>query len=298
MSPPHDVVLLTTGAFLAPKPDDWYVSTIQREEGLLGSALAAHGLRVMRADWADPTFDWHDTRCAVFCSTWDYFFRFAEFSPWLDRVATQTRLCNALDILRWNIDKHYLADLDRAGVAVVPTRFVERGESADLAMLARAEGWDEIVVKPAVSGNARLTFRARGDEIAALQPTFDRCVASEAMMIQRFEPLVLTQGEVSLMVMAGRFTHAVRKTPKPGDFRVQVDHGGALHPHTASAAEIEFAERAVAACPRLPIYARVDAVVTPGGCRVMELELIEPELFFRFHPPAAQALADAIAMSL
>ncbi|MBL8508028.1 MAG: hypothetical protein JNM11_06140, partial [Chitinimonas sp.] len=113
-----------------------------------------------------------------------------------------------------------------------------------------------------------------------------------------FQPEILALGEVSLMVMDGRYTHAIRKSPKAGDFRVQDDHGGTVQPYAPSRAEVDFAEAAVAACPSLPAYARVDFVVTAAGCRLMELELIEPELFLRFHPPAADALAAAIARRL
>jgi glutathione synthase/RimK-type ligase-like ATP-grasp enzyme len=119
------------------------------------------------------------------------------------------------------------------------------------------------------------------------------------MLIQPFQRDVLEGGELSLIVIGGRCTHAVRKRARPGDFRVQDDHGGTVHPHPATPEEIAFAESAVACCPSPPAYARVDAVRDAAGqLRVMELELIEPELFFRFHEPAARALADAIAKTL
>lgn len=281
---------------MAPKPEDWYVSQIHREESLLADPLRRHGLSVLRADWADPSIDWSRVRCAVLRSTWDYFERFPEFSAWLEQVSARTRLINDARLVRWNIDKHYLADLARAGVEVVPTRYVEQGEKADLVELAGACGWEAIVVKPAVSGAARLTFRASGrEEIAALQPTFDRCAAAEAMLVQPFLPEITTQGELSLIVIGGKTTHAIRKTAKAGDFRVQDDHGGTAHPYEPSGAEIAFAEKAVAACPMEPLYARVDFVMAPDGPRLMELELIEPELFFRFCPSSAERLAESVA---
>ena len=111
--------------------------------------------------------------------------------------------------------------------------------------------------------------------------------------------VVSAEGELSLIVIDGRTTHAIRKTARAGDFRVQDDHGGTVHPHVPAADERAFAEAAVAACPSCPLSARVDFVRDPaGGFRLMELELVEPELFFRFHPPAAQALASALAEKL
>ncbi|GLR14567.1 hypothetical protein GCM10007907_33570 [Chitinimonas prasina] len=293
-----DVTLVTAGPYLAAQPDDWYVSQIHHEERLLATALAALGLQSQRADWADGQVDWRKTRCAVLRSTWDYFHRYDAFSAWLAGADVQTMLLNPLPLLRWNIDKHYLADLAQAGVAIVPTRFVARGDSASLVQLAAEQGWDAVVFKPAVSGSARLTYRATGSELLALQSVFAACVAGEDMLLQPFQPEILALGEVSLMVMDGRYTHAIRKMPKAGDFRVQDDHGGTVQPYVPSRAEVAFAEAAVAACPSLPAYARVDFVVTPEGCRLMELELIEPELFLRFHPPAADALAAAIARRL
>jgi glutathione synthase/RimK-type ligase-like ATP-grasp enzyme len=294
-----DAALLTTAAYLTPPPPgDWYTEQIHEEERLLAEALERFGLRVVRADWSDPDFDWTETRCAVFRSTWDYFHRPREFSEWLARAESATTLINNAQLIRWNMDKHYLQDLERAGVEVVPTLFIEQNQAAGLAALAREAGWNDIVLKPAVSGAGRLTFRASGDDIAQLQSTLDECLAAEAMLIQPFQPQILDVGEISLVVIGGRVTHAIRKTARAGDFRVQDDHGGRVHPHAASPAQIRYAQRAVAACPQPPLYARVDIVDTPAGCRLMELELIEPELFFRFHPPAAGVLAQTIVAAL
>jgi len=292
-----DITVLTADAHLAePAESDWYNRQIHREEALLIDGLRASGLRVARRSWSDPAFDWSCTRSAVLRSTWDYFHRFAEFQAWLRRARRVTRLINDAALLDWNLDKHYLADLDRVGVNVVPTHYAERGATETLASVMTQRGWPEIVFKPAVSGAARLTYRTDSACCADLETLFARCVAEEPMLIQPFQPDVLANGELSLIVVGGRCTHAIRKRARPGDFRVQDDHGGTVHAHLAEPEEISFAESAVARCPTRPAYARVDAVRDPAGrlC-VMELELIEPELFFRFHEPAARALADHIA---
>ncbi len=299
MMPPTDVVILTEDRYITIDADDVYQRNIEIEETLVADALRARGLRVARRSWSDPSIDWETMRCALFRSTWDYFHRFAEFSAWLTRVSERTRLLNPAPLLRWNIDKHYLAELATQGVAIVPTAFVERGEATPLATVMTRRGWQEIVFKPVVSGAARLTYRVDRATVAAHEVVFADCVASEAMMVQRFEPAIVDAGELSLIVIDGHTTHAVRKIAKAGDFRVQDDHGGTVHPYTPTAAERAFAESAVRACPSLPLYARVDFVrAADGDLRLMELELVEPELFFRFHPPAAEALADAIARQL
>ena len=294
-----DVVILTEDRYVQPDTRNWYENNIATEDGLVADALSACGLRVARRSWSDPDMDWQRTRSALFRSTWDYFDRFAEFSPWFDRVETHTRLFNDAATLRWNMDKHYLADLEAAGVAIVPTVYVERGAHRTLASIMAARGWTEAVFKPVVSGAARLTYRIDAQHLAEHEALFAQCVAQEAMMVQAFEPAIVEHGELSLIVIDGLTTHAIRKTAKSGDFRVQDDHGGTVHAHTPAADERAFAEAAVRACPSLPLYARVDFVRRgPGDFRLMELELVEPELFFRFHPPAAQALGEALARRL
>lgn len=296
---PIDVVILTEDRYVHPDLDDWYQAQIAHEEALVGDALQALGLAVVRRSWADPEMDWSECGCALFRSTWDYFERFAEFSPWLDTASAQTRLFNDAALIRWNVDKHYLGDLAQRGVAIVPTRFVERGQTVSLASIMAEAGWDEIVFKPVVSGAARLTYRVGKTTMGEHEAVFARCVAQESMMVQRFEPAIVAEGELSLIVIDGATTHAIRKTARAGDFRVQDDHGGTVHAHVPAADERAFAEAAVAACPSRPLYARVDFVRdSAGGFRLMELELVEPELFFRFHPPAAQVLAQALAEKL
>lgn len=293
-----DLTILTDPRYLALDPDAVYHQQIAREEGLLIDALDARGLRATRRAWDDPDFDWHSTRAAVFRSTWDYFERIGPFRQWLARVRTQTRLLNPAALIDWNLDKHYLGDLAAAGIAVVPTHFLEPGCGISLARVLADTGWDAVVVKPAISGGARLTWRACRADAATHEAALAECLGHEAMLVQPFEPAIEREGEVSVMVIDGRITHAVGKTARPGDFRVQDDHGGTVHPHAPADDEIDLARRAVAACPEAPLYARVDMVRAADGLRLMELELIEPELFLRFAPEAATDLAAALARAL
>jgi glutathione synthase/RimK-type ligase-like ATP-grasp enzyme len=292
----YDVVILTEDRYEHPDPQDWYQAQILREELLLQEALRALGLRTVRCAWSNPTMDWRCARSAVFRSTWDYFDRFAEFSAWVARAEQATVLINAGALIRWNWDKHYLLDLARQGVAIPPTRVIEAGAATTLAHELAVAGWDQAILKPAVSGAARHTYRLDATNVAAQEAVFAQLIAAEALLLQQFLPSILHDGELSLIVIAGRFSHAVRKRAKPGDFRVQDDHGGTVVAHQATPDEIAAAEQAVAACPHLPLYARVDLVRDQQErLVVMELELVEPELFLRFHHPAATALAQAIA---
>jgi glutathione synthase/RimK-type ligase-like ATP-grasp enzyme len=289
------IALLTDARYVRPAvPGDGYHGNIHTEDRLLSEALAHYGVTTRRVDWADAAVDWAGFDAAVFRTTWDYFEKYAAFRAWLDAVPVP--LVNAAVIIRENVDKRYLLALEAAGVAIVPTRLVERGAAADLDAVLGAAGWDEAVIKPTVSGGARNTYRVRrgegGERFAAL-------VAQEAMLVQPFVHDVMAGGEVSVMVFGGRVSHAVRKIAKKGDFRVQDDHGGTVHAHVTMADEVAFAERAVAACALPPVYARVDLVRDGAGAlALMELELVEPELFLRMAPGAAPAFAAAIVGAL
>lgn len=296
---PIDVAILTESRYEDPPVVGWYERNILEEERLLGEALGRLGLSWRRLDWARTDIDWARIGAAVFRTTWDYFLRPAEFTAWLDRAARQTRLINCERLVRWNLEKRYLADLAARGVRAVPFRIVERGDRRPLADHLVAEAWEEAVLKPVVSGAGRETHRIEPGRAGAVEPTFRRLVAAEAMLLQPFQRAVLDDGERSLVVIGGAVTHAVRKIARPGEFRVHDDHGGTVHPHEPTPAEIALAEAAIAACDPVPVYGRVDVVrADDGEPALMELELIEPELFFRFHPPAADLLAAAIARDL
>lgn len=293
-----DVALLTEQRYTASvaSQGDWYLANILNDDGLLQSALSRRGLSSVRVDWADPLVDWSSFRCAVFRTTWDYYERLPEFMEWLARVERQTRLCNSPSTVRWNSDKHYLADLAACGIPVVPSRFVERGSTATLLELLDETGWREAVIKPCVSGTARHTYRVEPRTAGDVDAKVRELLAAESLILQPFQQDIVDRGEDSLMVINGRFTHAVRKVPKAGDFRVQDDHGGTAYPYQPTEDQIELAERAVAACKHPASYGRVDLVRDNLGAHaVMELELIEPELWLRNHPPAASALAETIS---
>lgn len=296
-----DVALITERRFRSPETAaaagvrDWYMGNILGEDRLVADGFARHGLRCERVDWSDPGVDWAGYRCAVFRTPWDYFIRFDELNGWLDRVEPLTRFFNPPALVRWNMDKHYLADLEDRGIHTVPTRFVERGSRTSLA--SAIGDWGEVVIKPAISGAALHTHRvtAAPDH----EQLFADLVASRAMLVQPLQRAILDGGEMTLVAFDGRFSHAVLKRAKLGDFRVQDDHGGTVHPYQPSDAEIAFCEAAMRACEPTPAYGRADLVRdNDGRLAVMELELFEPELWLREHAPAGQALADAVVRRL
>ncbi len=291
----YDVVILTDKKHVNPKEINNYTQNVLDEDNYVKKALENQSLIVLRLSWDDPTFNWSTTKYILFRSTWDYFNRFSEFSKWLEKVSTQTQLLNSENIIRWNIDKHYLQDLQQNGVHICESYFIEKGEKRTLKNIVDQYKLNEFVLKPCISGAARHTYKINHSTLDKHEGVFSSLIANEAMIIQPFQYNIVKKGEISLMVMNGKFTHAVLKIAKEGDFRVQDDFGGSVHNYTPTQLEINFAENAVKACKELPIYARVDVFTDNNDeLAIAELELIEPELWFRNNPKAADELAKGI----
>jgi len=290
-----DIVLLTEARYLTPVAGDSYIENIFEEDRLLADALQQHGLGSVRVSWDDKDFNWSMTKMVLFRTPWDYFYRYNEFTAWLQKTASVTMLINSPELVAWNIDKRYLRSLAEAGIPIPPTLFVDKGDKRTLYELFKATGWNEGIIKPVVGGAARHTYRFDLHTTHTVEDIYGRLIREEAILIQQYQPSITEQGEVAFMVMNGQFTHAVLKRAKPGDFRVQDDFGGTLHEYTPTASEIALAERTVKTCPVFPLYARVDVMWnTEGQPCVSELEVIEPELWFRRHPSAAEVLAAGI----
>lgn len=272
---------------------------LYEDDHLLVAALAAIGIPSVPAVWSDASIDWASFDALIIRSPWDYFERAAEFRVWLDaRIAGPVLLCNAPEILDWNFDKRYLQELARAGVAIVPTMFIARNDHADIAALARARGWNEIVVKPAIGGSAYRTYRFRVEDLGRYTADIAETLEDRGLLVQPFLPEIQSEGELSLLFFDGVFSHAVCKRPKAGDYRVQFEFGGSDESVRVSDEHIAAARACVAHAPALPVYARVDGVVNDGTFLLMELEIFEPLMFLSHHPEAPARFARAIEKRL
>ncbi|MBZ5721764.1 MAG: hypothetical protein LAO03_15405 [Acidobacteriia bacterium] len=259
--------------------------------------LADRRIQASVGVWSDATFPWLSADAVLIRSCWDYHRRTREFLDWVVSLENAgVRLWNAPDAIRWNTDKTYLRDLERKGVPVIPTLWPET--SVRLRDKLHELGWQKAVVKPRISASAYLTRVTSTEDANEAQPLFEDLLRGPGVMVQQFIDRVLTQGEWSLMFFAGAYSHAVIKTPKAGDFRVQHDHGGGERNAEPPAYVIEAAARAVRAVESAPLYARVDGVESDGQLLLMELELIEPALFLRSSPHAAERFAESIAALL
>jgi glutathione synthase/RimK-type ligase-like ATP-grasp enzyme len=263
------------------------------------AALAEIGIASVPAVWSDASIDWNAFDVVLMRSPWDYFERVAEFRAWLDaRIAERAPLCNAPVTLVWNFDKTYLQELAKAGVAVVPTISISRDDRVDIAALARARGWNEVVVKPTIAGGAYGIHRCPIEELDRHAAEIAATLTDRGVLVQPFLPEIQANGELSLLFFDGVFSHAVCKRPKAGDYRVQFHLGGSNESVQVGDDLISQARVCIAHAPVLPVYARVDGVVKNGKFLLMELEVFEPLMFLSRHPEAPARFARAIARHL
>lgn len=262
------------------------------DDRIAADALAARGVRVVPVVWSRsprPPVD-----ALVVRATWDYHTRPAEFTAWLAELERSGMpVHNPVPVLRWNMDKHYLRELEQEGVAVAATAWVE-DESIPLEELLEQRGWDDVVVKPAVSCNGWRTFRSHRARAREDEAAFQLARSAGAVMVQPFVPMIAREGEWSLIYIRGRYSHAALKQPRDGGFMVQPEHGGRSEAAIPMSCMLQDAERILAAAPGPTLYARVDGVRQGRHLILMELELLEPHLFFELRPQAAAEFADAL----
>lgn len=288
---------------------------LDAEDAPLVGALADRGVTADAVVWDNPTADWASYDLVVIRSTWDYAQRRGEFLQWAARVGSLTRLENPYAVVRWNTDKHYLKELESAGVPVVPTLWLapERHFSSR-ALHTRFPAAGEIVIKPAVSAGSVDTGRytaidaqSRGLAISHARRLLG---ADRTVMVQRYVASVDTVGERAHVFLAGEYSHTVVKGamldgPDVGVEGIYKEERMSLG--EATPAELEMAEHTLAAArtllatsgpePSEPfLYARVDVVSDDDGTPLlMELELVEPSLFVSLADGALDRLADAVA---
>jgi hypothetical protein len=287
-----DVALVTYAELLDLFPDD----------RPLAAALQAAGFETRAVAWDDPAFDWTGTRIAFLRSPWDYYRRPDEFLSWAGRTAAATRLVNPFELVRWNLHKGYLLDLERRGVPVVPTELLQRGQpgaSADFSGLLARRGWNGgAVVKPAISADSWETVFVPPGDPAAGQRQIDRLLGERDLLVQPFLASVEDYGERCLVFLDGAYSHAVRKNALTLGGRWAGLPEGA--PVEAASDELATARAVIEAAGLADaLYARVDLTRDENGQPLLlELEATEPTLFLADAPVGLARLVDAIRRAL
>ncbi|HEU4904973.1 MAG TPA: hypothetical protein VFT19_02515 [Solirubrobacterales bacterium] len=259
--------------------------------------LEARGISPAPLVWDDGDSDWSGFDACLIRSVSDYNEKYEAFSRWVEEVGDRVTLWNSPAMTMWNAEKHYLRDLARNGVPTIPTVWLEPGDETELDEVLSSRGWDDAIVKPVIGLGARLLHRVCRKEGGRRQ--LNELLEHHAVLVQPFLRSVPEQGETSLVYIDGRLSHTVRKRPASGDFRVQKERGGTSERCEPTPAERSVAELAITTLDSTPMHARVDLVAGDDGAPLLiELELIEPDLFLRHEPEAAGRLAQAMASRL
>jgi len=261
------------------------------DEDLLLWMLAARGIEARMCAWNDAREDWDARVPTVIRSTWDYIHDLPRFLAWAERSERAASLWNPLTVVQANVHKRYLVELGARGVPTVETALVLRARACSLAALARERGWRRLMLKPAVGASSFGARRFEEHEHAEAQAHLDLLLARGDALVQPYLDSVEGHGERALVWIDGQLTHAVRKNPRFAGGQECVSAAVPIEKD-----ERALAEAALANAPPGLLYARVDvARGADGRPRVMELELVEPSLFLRQHPPACERLVAALA---
>lgn len=278
-----DVVIVTEKACLKENLELKYASIALEEDSALQEVFSQNGISHKRVAWEDQNFDWASAQIALIRSTWNYSDHLPEFIAWLEKVSQKTQLINSKDLMLWNMDKRYLLALEKQGIAIPKTYVLKTQDAFDPYFWKDTFKNKGAVVKPLTSAGAKDTYHLKfpfnESEVLAVRSI----LKSRPMMVQPFISSIQERGEISLVFINGKFTHAKVKKPRPDDFRVQPYHGGTIKEYHPTQNEINFGLDVLSVCKNLielPLFARVDFCYgISNTILLMELELIEPQLW-------------------
>lgn len=278
-------------AFLTmEKLDDFFVY-----DDMVKPYLSQLGWQTDDISWHDNDVDYNDYNAVVVRSTWDYQAYPEAFLSCLKKIeASSANLQNPLKLMQWNFSKDYLRDLEMSGVAILPTLWRDKFVLKETLEAFETFNTDQIIIKPRVSANADFTYRLTHQDLKDQAKQIEDELGTRPIMIQAFEKNVLAQGEYSLFYFVNQYSHTIVKKPAIGDFRVQEEHGGQMHAVEPSAEMLLLAEQTLKALPDESLYARIDMLNTSSGMAIIEVELIEPSLYFNLDSASPERFAKAL----
>lgn len=250
------------------------------EDQKLIPALAKQNIEAKAVIWNDKTINWSDFDYLIFRNTWDYFEKENEFNLWLDQIEKlEIKTLNAIEIIKQNKHKFYLREMEKQGIRILPTVFIDKTNNLNLAELIPTH-WKKAVIKPAFSAGSYLTEVFEVSKIQEISKKYKSIAAEKELLLQEFMPEIQTLGETSFIFFNKKFSHAVNKKPVAGDFRVQSQFGGEYNLIQPNPELIEKAQKIAAVFKGGLLYARVDGIIIDNDLFLMEIECIEPDLYF------------------
>lgn len=263
-------------------------------DDLLEQPLLNLGWKMETVSWRAENVNWDDYDAVIIRTPWDYQDDAESFLNVLLTIdQSSAHLENSLEIVKWNIDKKYLKELENKGITIVPTIWREKFDATEIETFFTQFKSEQLVFKPRISANADNTFWITKANYQSFISDMDKAFSTREFMVQPFMEHIISEGEFSLFYFDGQYSHAILKTPKDNDFRVQEEHGGRLKSIQPETQLVEQAQQALAAIDEMPLYARVDFVRFGNEFALMEAELIEPSLYFNMDDKSAEKFANA-----
>jgi glutathione synthase/RimK-type ligase-like ATP-grasp enzyme len=273
----------------------YHNTTVVNEDDLLINFLTEKELKIKKEIWNDPLVNWDSYDIVIIKSPWDYFNLIEDFYVWLTKLKSKNiKVLNPIEILTWNADKHYLHDIANAGLKVTDSIFLNKHQDIELNQYFDKLNTAKFIVKPAVSGGSKNTFKVTSANAKEINQKLNILIQDEDFIVQPFLTEIEDNGEWSFIFFGGKFSHALLKKAKTGDFRVQSIFGGTVHPMDPTAELLEKAQQYVDEFAKGCLYARVDGAIVNEDFVLMELELIEPFLFLDTNEKALENYYQAL----
>jgi glutathione synthase/RimK-type ligase-like ATP-grasp enzyme len=262
------------------------------------SLLKSQNIKASPLVWNDNQINWHEFDALLFRSTWDYYKTADVFIQWLHAIKSMNiPTINEIDTIIWNVNKNYLKELQEKAVNIIPTEFISTSPDFNLDFI-HEKSWKECVIKPSISAGSFYTKRFSIEDISSIENEYKSLFSNHTLLIQEYEQLIETKGETSLIFFDKQFSHSIIKTPKQGDFRIQTQFGGQYTLYQPPTNVIEAAYFGLSQINENLCYARVDGIEKEDQFYIMEIELIEPDLYLQYYPEAKKMFVSSIVKNL
>jgi len=269
---------------------------LTKDDRVLAQYLLSKNITIEAAIWDDEKVLWQQYDVIILRSTWDYHTQTGKFNKWLDQLELLScKVLNAVSIIRWNLNKKYMLDFSSKETIFPPFQFCLQKSGSSLSAIMKANNWHKAVVKPAVSCGSFNTWVTTASSAAGDEKLFQEMLCDGDVLVQEFMDEVTENGELSLIFFNKKFSHAVLKKARPGDFRVQAKFGGTIGAIDPGNIVIARAQAILNSIDEPLLYARVDGIpMNNGDFYLMEVELIEPALFIQNNEASCESFYRAL----